>query len=860
MARLKIEKGSRLLLLFVFVLLTATVSSAQRSSTTLTGVIDDPSGAVLAGARVELVRDGTVGQTTRSDDSGTFEFVSVPAGTYEIRASYEGFVPLKVPVTVTDRSVAALKLTMQPAGTHQESVVVADAGSKLSTDTSENQNSVQMTTETLNNLPVFDDDYVAAMSQFLDSGDLATGGVTLVVDGIEVNDPGMAPSAIKEVRINNNPYDVQYSRPGRGRIEITTRPGSVEYHGSFNFLFRDSELNAREPLALVRPPEQRRIYEGYFTGPIRDSKNTSFLVSIDRDEEDLQAVVFALGLSGPIQENVPTPYRNFLASGRVMHNFGENNKASWFFSYQDHTNKNQGVGGVTLPSAGTNTEFQEAEFRYSQDTVISSKLVNEFRFLTGHYYLPTSSISTDAQIVVAGALVEGGAQADQVRTEFHAALTEILSYSTGRHLIKGGIDIPDLSRRGLDNNVNSSGTFYFSDLADLAASRPYSFIQQQGHGHVVFLEKVLGVFVQDDFRLLPNLMISAGLRYYWQNYFHSDHNVAPRFSLAYSPRGDKKTVIRGGAGMFYDRTGPWPIFDLLLYNGSRVKNFVITNPGFPDPLNAGEQLSGQPVSIVTLDPTARIPYSIQYSAAVERQLLGAATLSVTYLGSRGIDRFRSVDINAPPAPLYLARPNPDFGQIRQIESSGRSAFDSLEVSLRGNVTKRVTTMAQYRLAWSRDNTSGIGYFPSNNYDLSGEWARSDWDRRNRLTLLATFDAGRHVDVGVALGAFSGAPYTETTGFDNFNDGLGNERPAGVPRNSLQGPGYVDLDLRVSRKFYLLKSKQDKGPTLNLGLDAFNAANHVNYTGYIGNLSSPLFGLPVSAQPPRRLQMSARFNF
>jgi len=103
-------------------------------------------------------------------------------------------------------------------------------------------------------------------------------------------------------------------------------------------------------------------------------------------------------------------------------------------------------------------------------------------------------------------------------------------------------------------------------------------------------------------------------------------------------------------------------------------------------------------------------------------------------------------------------------------------------------------------------------------------------------------------------------YLVTTGLDNYNDGMANARPAGVPRNSLQGPGYADLDLRWSHDFYLVRAKKDKGPMATLGIDAFDVLNHVNYPSDVGVQTSPFFGRPVSAQPGRRLQLSFRFRF
>jgi len=90
--------------------------------------------------------------------------------------------------------------------------------------------------------------------------------------------------------------------------------------------------------------------------------------------------------------------------------------------------------------------------------------------------------------------------------------------------------------------------------------------------------------------------------------------------------------------------------------------------------------------------------------------------------------------------------------------------------------------------------------------------------------------------------------------------MANARPPGVPRNSLQGPGYADVDRRWSRDFYLSRAKKDKGAVATLGVDAFDLLNHVNYQGYVGVLTSPFFGKPISAQPSRRLQVSFRFRF
>jgi hypothetical protein len=244
---------------------------------------------------------------------------------------------------------------------------------------------------------------------------------------------------------------------------------------------------------------------------------------------------------------------------------------------------------------------------------------------------------------------------------------------------------------------------------------------------------------------------------------------------------------------------------------------------------------------------------------VERQLYRATTLTLSYFRTSG-SLFRSRDINSPLPPLFAARPDPSLNVLRQIEASAHQVTNSLEISFRGNVTKYFTGMAQYTLGRAYNNSSGIAAFPANNYDLSGEWSRADSDQRHRFNLLGTVRAGRAFNIGAAIQAESGKPYTVTTGRDGNNDGLALDRPAGVRRNNLEGPGYLGLDLRWSKDFMLDTAKKEKSPKITAALDAFNVINRVNYSGYIGNQSSPFFGRAIASQPARRLQLSMRFVF
>jgi len=272
--------------------------------------------------------------------------------------------------------------------------------------------------------------------------------------------------------------------------------------------------------------------------------------------------------------------------------------------------------------------------------------------------------------------------------------------------------------------------------------------------------------------------VTPGLRYDWQNIFTDNNNFAPRLSAAWAL--NTKTAIRGGAGVFYDRAGDGSIHEVLRSRANVQQRYIMLDPPYPDPF-AGGAAAATPPSIVTLAPGIHTPYTVQFGAGIERQLRKGTTLALTYLGSRGVDLFRSRDVNAPPPPLYLARPNANFGQIREIESNGRQTTHSLQIVARGRLVKYLQGTAQYTLSSAWNDTSGINSIPANNFDLASEWGRADFDRRHQFEGLLQLKMNDWTNFGLAVSLRSGRPYSLLTGTDDFNTGQTNTRPAGVAR-------------------------------------------------------------------------------
>src|SRR5262245_23901851 len=247
-------------------------------SVLVSGVVQDQTGAILPGAQVSLAPVGTDGtgtpaRTIVTDSKGTFRFDQVPPGSFVIRVEFPGFKAKTTPIRVGARAPAAVTIVMEIEGLTQE-ISVASSG-QASTSTSANLNAISVDQNTLDDLPILDQDVVGALSRFLDSSAIGTNGTSLVVDGLEVSGLTVSASTIQQIKINQDPYSAEFMRPGRGRIEIVTKPGGKDYSGTLNFRFRDSDFNARNAFATTKPEEQRRTFEGSFGGLIPNTKATS---------------------------------------------------------------------------------------------------------------------------------------------------------------------------------------------------------------------------------------------------------------------------------------------------------------------------------------------------------------------------------------------------------------------------------------------------------------------------------------------------------------------------------------------------------------------------------------------------------
>ena len=372
-------------------------------------------------------------------------------------------------------------------------------------------------------------------------------------------------------------------------------------------------------------------------------------------------------------------------------------------SYEDWTaGQNQAVGGQTLASAGFNNEYHEDDVTVHVDSTLSAVLLNQLSLVGEHDFSHNTNGCEEApRVSVSGYFTGGSAQNNALQTEYNFRLFDMATWTHGKHFVKAGIGIPHLNRRAYDDNTNALGTYTFGPtlaadnvtvlvpaLTNYENNRPSGYSLNSGVTHFVYHQQEMGAFIQDQWKISDRFSITPGVRYDWQNFLATRRlGVSPRASFAWVLDGDSKTVVRGGGGIYYDRFGSAPLLDLARYETARRRSVKLSlNPTAQPatgcvPISACVDVADQPVSLAQLKPGAKLPYQIQYGLSIERQLGEKATGVVSIYSARGIDEFRSVDINAPtPESGYTVRPDPTYGMIRQMQPAGFFEDSGLEIS------------------------------------------------------------------------------------------------------------------------------------------------------------------------------------
>src|SRR5713226_2832631 len=876
------------------------------------GTVEDPHRAPVAQAAVKLIAQPTgTALKTVTDEAGHFVFTEVAAGEYLLQAKMQGFEKAELQLKVSSSPTPAQRVRLKVATVTEEITVSARSADPTAPD--QNTTAVDLDHDLLRSLPAKNDNPLAVASLFVDPAANGAEGTKIVVDGVEGDQLDVPLSSIKSIAVNKNPYSTEFGRPGKGRIEVVTRGGSIRrFHRRFSFTFRDASMDARNAFANVRPPRRRESFEGSIDGPLVRDKVTFFLGGEFLKDND-SAFVSAETPSGPLVESLGIPRRTPRLFGRMDFRITPLQILSVRYNWSQDSLPNQGVGAFDLPERAWNQTKETHEVRISETAIPSANFSNEVRFDFRSRAKEIRSLSDAPAILVLGAFHSGGGQISLRNAENAVDFQDLVSYIHGKHTFRFGAIVKS---RLIDfsDSSNFGGTFTFSDLANLASRQPFKLTVNRGDPRASFTQHEFAYFFQDEMRFWPRFGLLLGLRHELQSNLDDHHNLAPRVALAYTT-ADGQTVLRVGAGIFYQRQPVTVEEQSLLLDGSHLRQIVISNPSYPLVGDPSALANLPPPSVVRIDPNIRGAYAIQTSLGVERKLGRQSYLSAEYTMLRGLELYRMRDVNAP-LPATGLRPDPNFLNMDQFETSGSSHSHSFNLGVRTSLRGRLQLVSQYTLSHAIDDTSGLSSLPADNFDLRSERGRADFDQRHRFNLAGVLKLPHGFGFGLITSVGSGIPYNITTGFDNNHDTVANDRPSlgnpnapftsfgidgsfigktpgvlydgakalfagsfltvnandvhwlilpgtgNIGRNIGNGPGFVSLDLRSSKKFKLWnnREKENRSPELEFRIDAFNILNHVNRKNFVGPLSSPFFGRANAAHSARELQASAKFIF
>jgi len=486
-------------------------------------------------------------------------------------------------------------------------------------------------------------------------------------------------------------------------------------------------------------------------------------------------------------------------------------------------------------------------------------------------------------------------------------LVDTLSHQAGAHALRAGVDLL-FNDDTITYPRSYRGNYTFSSLANFQAGTYNGFTQTFGDPVVSQTNPNAGVFAQDEWRVRPGLTLNVGLRYDLQFLDTVDtdrNNVSPRIGVAWTPSAARDLVVRGNAGLFFDRVPLRAVANAILSAGNSTDLTRLHQPSvagitpaqagapiFPSILSA-QLLTTTLVDFTTIDPKLQNAYSRQASVEVERALGRGRTVSAGYQYVRGERLLMSVNQNVATCVTSGTnngcRPNPAYRNNNQYSSVGSSDYHGLHLSLVQRAAW-ANVRASYTLSKSMNNV-GEAFFnaPIDPSDLMRDWGRSDDDQRHRLVIdgsVAT-SAERattmwaHLTHGFQLGAmlqyYSALPFNITSGVVSLQGPTGRPLADGsitlpnfdvravdfIPRNAGVGSDFFSLNMRVSRQFRIGGDVR-----LEALVEGFNLTNRANAVTRNTNFgpgaypSSPLqtFNQITAVGDPRTFQFGLRLRF
>ena len=547
----------------------------------------------------------------------------------------------------------------------------------------------------------------------------------ITIDGLDNNDDRTAgfrfqPSieAVAEVQVVTNQFSAEYGRASGGRVNIRTRAGSNQYRGRAFYFFRSDTLNANtwnnNRRGIERPPFTNHDPGATFSGPIIKDKLFFFAAyEFDKIQEDTLIDAFVpvnsssrLSLPAPTNPNqvvaigtapnvinvapyiepFGTPARRHTFSIRSDYNLSENHNFTFGYQLGRSNDLRQFSGTNRLADSLIGRIRNTDGFNTTYNWIVTPKTVNQFRFQYSTLRPFSAASEAENPVVLITFTPPGESSTTQIfgssttgssdRREKRFQFQDTLNYTIKAHTLRAGADFQRVNSTYIDR-FDTTGTYRFSNFSNFSQNSVTS-LQQAFNSDSRVRNTYYGVFLQDDWRVRSNVSLSLGVRYENETVVDDNNNFGPRAAIAWNPFKGEKTVIRAGAGIFYNRVLLRTIDDFTageqeFYFDSR--NFTTAQQTAARAFLSGLFPNPRPLSLDTrvpvdaagttrtvrelaisgqafrsLDPTLKIPESYQFNAGFERELFKGLVFESNLTFNKTARLWREYNQNAPVLP------------------------------------------------------------------------------------------------------------------------------------------------------------------------------------------------------------------
>ena len=823
----------------------SSVVAQQGASATLRGIVKDPNGAVVTGSQVSATQKDTgVKRETTTNADGLYVLSNLPPGSYEVRIQAAGFADKisATPVVLQVGQIVTLDATLEvgsvgetvdlvgeipPVDTSNSAVAGVIDQREIQSLPLNGRNFLELALLVPGNSPAPNFDPTKTNTVVISSaGQLGRGG-NVTVDGADNNDDvvggavqNISQEAVQEFQIATNRFSAQLGRSGSSVINVVTRSGTNEYHGSGSFFFRDRALQGL-PATFDRtigqtPPFDREQYAFALGGPLKVD-HAWFFGSFEYRNQDGAVLVGTRDLpTRSIKRGFAiAPLNDLLSTERVDWQPSDQDRLSFRYSLE---RENDVAPSSLIRAIGSASERQSStnnthSVLTNYTRTLSASTLNSFNFSFSHFFNNIDPVTPGPQLTFPS--IQDGASfrvpqgTKQRRLQFGDTVTMLrrthtLNFGGEIQRVRGDFDLrvfqqgrveliedfPDFDRNG-DGKVDDNDLVFAVTIRSHNPTQPLLIPDNSS--------TYLAGFFQDDWRVRRQLTLNLGLRYELdtdvKNISRTDqlnplilpflrgkrgkdkNNFGPRAGFNYSSQ-DGRMSVHGGYGIYYDRI-TLEIQSLergldgrALPIDVRAGNLFFLDPQFLfDPVN-GRFPPGAPTlaspftgfilpgagagGINIIDNGMQNPMVQQMNIGIQRELGYSVVVRADYLHNYGTHFIIGRTIGQVFNPVVGG---PDV--VKNLESSVKTKYDGMLISVEKRFSHRSQFRGSYTLSksfnYANDDQIPFSNGPLNSNNLQLEYGPTPNDQRHRFTFAGVFELPYGVRLAPIFTLASGVP-------------------------------------------------------------------------------------------------------